>query len=118
MGEGRNLEQERNGDSGEPEGGGVGGRGQMVTSLLALVMFQPFTSSVEEEEARPMRGGHVLRHVADFQVVDETPEKEQETCGGGDTQHLFSAGGVTLMQRSWCNTHRATGRSTTASTAR
>lgn len=30
-----------------------------------------------------MRGGHVLRHVADLQVVDETPEEEQETCGGG-----------------------------------
>lgn len=30
-----------------------------------------------------MGGGHVLRHVADFQVVDEAPEKQQETCGGG-----------------------------------
>lgn len=69
----------------------------MVTSLLALVMFQRFTSSVEEEEARSMGGGHVLRHVADFQVVDETPEKEQETCGGG-TQ---------LIQR-WRNDANAT----------
>lgn len=30
-----------------------------------------------------MRGGHVLRHVAHLQVVDETPEEEQEACGGG-----------------------------------
>lgn len=80
-----------------------GGGDQMVTSPLALAMFQErtsFTSSVEEEEARSMRGGHVLRHVADFQVVDETPEKEQETCGGGEQKKtLSSAGGVALMQR-------------------
>lgn len=40
-----------------------------------------------------MRGGHVLRHVADLQVVDETPEEEQETCGGGGAEPI-SAGGV------------------------
>lgn len=38
-----------------------------------------FTSSVEKEEACSMRGGHVFRHIADFQVVDETPEKEKQT---------------------------------------
>lgn len=26
-----------------------------------------------------MRGGHILWHVADFKVVDETPEEQQET---------------------------------------
>lgn len=90
MGEGRNLEQGRNGDSVGNLRGGEGG-GQMVTSLLDVVMFQRFTSSVEEEEARSMRGGHVLRHVADLQVVDEPPEEEQETCKGGGGGAAYSA---------------------------
>lgn len=34
---------------------------------------------VEEEEARSVGGGHVLGHVADFQVVDKTSEEQQET---------------------------------------
>lgn len=69
--------------------GGVSDR-HIVTSLLAFEMFQErtgFTCSVEEEEARSMGGGHVLGHVADFQVVDETPEEEQEACTGN--QHVF-----------------------------
>lgn len=74
-----------------------GGGGQIVTSLLALEMFQErtgFTCSVEEEEARSMRGGHVLRHVADFQVVDEAPEEEQEACGEvGGGQNVTNSGG-------------------------
>lgn len=69
------------------------GEGQIITSLLALEMFQErtgFTCSVEEEEACSMRGGHVLGHVADLQVVDETPEEEQEACRR--SQNVFSAG--------------------------
>lgn len=70
--------------------GEPGGGGQIVTTLLAFEMFQErtsFTCSVEEEEARSMGGGHVLGHVADFQVVDETPEEEQEACTGN--QNVF-----------------------------
>lgn len=42
-----------------------------------------FVFSVEEEEARSMRGGHILGHVSDFKVVNETPEEQQEACEGG-----------------------------------
>lgn len=79
-----------------------------------------FTFLIEEEEARSMRGGHVFWHVADFQIVDETPEEEQETCGG-EGQLFISTWWTHSQQYSanclhhWSCTHQATGRSTRAS---
>lgn len=35
---------------------------------------------IQEEKARSVRGGHVLGHVADFQVVDKASEEQQQTC--------------------------------------
>lgn len=34
---------------------------------------------IQEEKARSVRGGHVLGHVADFQVVDKASEEQQQT---------------------------------------
>lgn len=45
---------------------------------------------VEEEEARSVGRGHVLRHVADLQVVDKPSEEEQEACGGWKERSVYS----------------------------
>lgn len=39
------------------------------------------TFLVEEEEARSVGRGHVLGHVADFEIVHESSEEEQEPYG-------------------------------------
>lgn len=72
----------------------------MVRAPSASELFQErtgFTCSVEEEEARSMRGGHVLRHVADLQVVDEAPEEEQEACRRG--RNVFRGGSTSEGRR-------------------
>lgn len=129
--EGRNFTLERNGDCVE-----TCERSIIRASCNILFLFHfleahgrlyLFVFSVEEEEACSMRGGHILWHVADFKVVNETPEEQQETCDGGGgekrtgrfTSQQPHGGDSTLeTQNQTRNTHRATGRSTTASTDR
>lgn len=54
---------------------------------------------VEEEEACSVGRGHVLRHVADLQVVDEPSEKEQEACRGGQECSVYSRRGGGIFWR-------------------
>lgn len=84
-GEGRNVTSARNGY-------GLQTCGKIQLYYCGKQQYTDFISRfsqgiflyllVEEEETCSMRGGHILWHVADFKVVDETPEEQQETCGG------------------------------------
>lgn len=113
-----NADRERSGDAvGNLEEGGQIRLSRGSWRARERERGRAFTSSVEEEEARSVGCGHVLGHVADFQVVDEAPEEEQEACG----TETPSASDRRCEERPpgrWRSTHLATGRSTRASTGR
>lgn len=93
-------------------------RGGREASLVASE--EGLTFLVEEEEARSVGRGHVFGHVADFEIVHESSEEEQEPYGqkGPLSTNPRSCRLPLRYMGDWQNTHRATGRSTRASTDR
>lgn len=81
----------KGGGGGTCEGEEQGSSAQCAKRHSRKKLWSP--TLVEEEEACSVGRGHVLRHVADLQVVDKPSEEEQEACGGRKEWSVYSRGG-------------------------
>lgn len=80
----------RRGEEGRPARGRRGELSTTCNKTLVLCRRGGSPTLVEEEKACSVGCGHVLRHVADLQVVDEPSEEKQEACSGWKERSVYS----------------------------